>query len=117
MEITEYQEKARRTCANLDSNKEDNIHMALGLVTEAGEIADVFKKKLAYNKDIDWVNVKEEVGDIMWYVANLCNINGWDLRDILDTNINKLVKRYPEKFTNEKALNRDLEGERSILEA
>ena len=52
----------------------------------------------------------------MWYVANLCNMNGWDLRDILDTNIAKLEARYPEKFTEDKAINRNLEAEREILE-
>lgn len=116
MEIEEYQKKSRRTLSKLNSNLEDNIHMTLGLVTEAAEIADVFKKKLAYNKEVDWVNVKEELGDIMWYVSNMCNINGWDLRDILAVNINKLQIRYPEKFTNENALNRNLTIEREELE-
>jgi hypothetical protein len=52
----------------------------------------------------------------MWYVANICNINKWDLREILETNINKLEARYPEKFTEDKALNRNLDIERKILE-
>lgn len=52
----------------------------------------------------------------MWYVANICNINKWDLREILETNINKLEARYPEKFSNELAINRDLSKERNILE-
>src|SRR5690554_6096432 len=108
MEIKEYQEKASRTCANLDSNLEDNLHMAIGVVTEAGEIADVFKKFLAYKKPIDWVNVKEEIGDIMWYIANICNINGWDLKDILQTNINKLKARYPNSFNQHDAINRNI---------
>lgn len=116
MEIKEYQEKASRTCATLNSTLEDNIHMSLGLLTETGEIADVFKKHLAYNKAIDYVNVKEEVGDVMWYIANLCNINGWDLREIMSTNIEKLEQRYPDKFTNENAINRNLKAEREILE-
>lgn len=116
MEIKDYQDKAYRTCASLETNIEDNIHMSLGLVTEAGEIADVFKKALAYKKDIDWINIKEELGDVMWYIVNMCNINGWDLRDILQTNIDKLAARYPERFTTEKALNRNLEVERKILE-
>ena len=90
--------------------------MCLGLQTESAEISDVFKKKLAYNKDIDWVNVKEEIGDLMWYIANLCNLNEWDLENILETNINKLKIRFPEKFTNDLAINRDLLEERKTLE-
>lgn len=117
MEIQEYQNKALRTCANLENNLQDNIHMSLGLVTESGEIADVFKKAIAYNKDIDWINIKEEIGDVMWYIANFCNINNWDLRDIMEINIKKLEARYPDKFTTNNAINRDLVKERSILES
>jgi len=90
--------------------------MVLGMQTEVAEIADVFKKHIVYGKEIDWINIKEEIGDCLFYVANMCNINGWDLRDILETNINKLKHRYPEKFEASFAINRDLEGERKILE-
>ena len=116
MDIKEYQEKASRTLAQLDSTLEDNIHMVLGMQTESAELSDVFKKNLAYKKEIDWVNIKEELGDLVWYIANMCNINGWDLRDILDTNIKKLEARYPDKYSNENAITRDLIKERQILE-
>lgn len=115
MEIKEYQKKAKRTMAEL-GNTMDNIHMCLGLQTEAAELSDVFKKFIAYDKPVDWVNVREELGDLLWYAANMCNVNGWDLPDILDTNIKKLEARYPEKFTTDNAINRDLESERKILE-
>lgn len=116
MDIKNYQEKSKRTLSNLNTNLEDNLHMSLGLTTEAAEIADVFKKKLAYNKDIDWVNIKEELGDLMFYVVNMCNINNWNIEDILENNINKLKVRYPDKFTENNALNRNLEEERKELE-
>lgn len=116
MEIKEYQNLSKRTNAKLESKLMDNLHMSLGMQTEAAEISDVFKKHIAYGKDMDWVNVKEELGDLMFYVVNICNINGWDLRDIMKTNIEKLKSRFPDKFTTDKALNRDLETERKILE-
>jgi len=116
MEINEYQLKAARTNAQLENHLMDNLHMVLGMQTESAEIADVFKKHIAYKKEIDWVNIKEELGDVMFYIANMCNINGWDLRDILETNIKKLEARYPEKFNEENALNRNLDKERGILE-
>ena len=116
MEINEYQEKSKRTLPDLGSCLNNNIHMSLGLVTESAEIADIFKKQLAYNNDPDLVNIKEEIVDIMFYIVNLCNINGWDIRDILQNNIAKLKQRYPEKFNIENALNRDLDAERKILE-
>jgi len=65
----EYIEKARRTFPDL--GKETNeVHMMSGMFTEKAEIVDVLKKKIAYGKDIDMVNIKEEVGDFMWYFAN-----------------------------------------------
>ena len=116
MEIKTYQGKAARTLAKIDGNILDDLHMVLGMQTEVAEIADVYKKSIAYKKPLDYVNIKEELGDAMWYIANLCNMHGWDLRDILDTNIAKLEARYPEKFTEEQALNRNLSVERQILE-
>ena len=116
MDINTYQTEAARTCAKIDGAIMDDLHMVLGMQTEAAEIADVYKKTIAYRKPLDFVNIKEEIGDLMWYVANLCNMNGWDLREILDTNIAKLEARYPEKFTEEKAINRNLVAEREILE-
>ena len=116
MNINNYQLKASRTMPTLGTLSEDSIHMVLGMQTEAAEIADVYKKALAYKKPIDFVNVKEELGDLMWYIANMCNIHGWNLEDVLDVNIAKLEARYPEKFTEENALNRNLEKERDILE-
>ena len=116
MEIKEYQEKAKRTLANTKDSLTDDLHMILGMQTESAEIADVYKKHIAYGKELDLVNVKEELGDQMWYIANLCNLHGWDLRDIMSTNIKKLEARFPDKFSQEKALNRDLKTEREILE-
>lgn len=116
MEIKEYQEKAKRTLAKTADSLTDDLHMILGMQTESAEIADVYKKHIAYGKELDLVNVKEEIGDQMWYIANLCNLHSWDLRDIMDTNIKKLEARFPDKFSQEKALNRDLKTEREILE-
>lgn len=116
MDLKQYAEKAGRTSAILADQLTSNVHMILGLTTEVGELADVFKKNIAYGKEIDWVNCQEEVGDLMWYLINFCTINNFDLERILDQNIAKLEARYPEKFTEELAHNRDLEKERKILE-
>jgi NTP pyrophosphatase (non-canonical NTP hydrolase) len=116
MQIKQYQKESVRTMAKLEGRYIDNLHMVLGMITEVGELADVFKKEMAYGKPVDWVNVKEEIGDVMFYIANFCNVNGFDLEEILQTNINKLRARYPEKFTEENAMKRDLNKERKILE-
>jgi NTP pyrophosphatase (non-canonical NTP hydrolase) len=105
------------TCAKLSNIQADNFHMLLGMITEIGELSDAFKKDLAYKKNIDWVNVKEELGDLMFYVASFCRINNLDLGEILKLNVQKLEFRYPEKFLQERALNRDLDTETIILES
>lgn len=116
MEIKEYQEASKRTNADLGSVLMNELHMVLGMQTEVAEIADVYKKHVAYGRDLDLINIKEEIGDLMFYVVNMCNIHNWDLRDIMQTNIEKLKARYPEKYTNENAINRNLDVEREILE-
>ena len=121
MDIKTYMEMAAKTDAPLDeriisSEELHNYHMTFGMFTEAAELADVFKKNMAYKKPIDWVNVKEEVGDLMWYIANFCRANGFDLEEIMQTNIYKLAARYPNKFSENRANNRNLSVEREILE-
>ena len=117
MNLKEYCDWTENTCAKLENKNLDNFHMIMGMATEVGELVDVFKKYMAYGKDIDWVNVKEEIGDLMFYIASFCRINNLSLDEIIYTNVAKLETRYPEKFTQEKALNRDLDAERSILES
>ena len=116
MDIKEYSKEAERTTAKLETELLDNLHYLSGMVTEVGELMDVYKKFMAYNKPIDLVNVQEEVGDLMWYISNFCRINNFDLEKILENNIEKLKTRYPEKFTEENAINRNLSDERKVLE-
>lgn len=117
MTLKEYSIQAKRTLSESETYLLDDLHMVLGMQTESAEIADVYKKHIAYGKDLDLVNIKEEIGDLMWYIANLCTLKGWDLECIMQTNIDKLKVRFPEKFTNENALNRDLKEERKVLES
>jgi NTP pyrophosphatase (non-canonical NTP hydrolase) len=92
------------------------IHGVMGCVTESGELADALKRHIFYKKELDLVNLKEEIGDIMWYLAILCDELGTTFEELADINIKKLSARYPDKFTSDKALNRDLEKEREVLE-
>lgn len=116
MDIEQYKKDSERTL--IDKGHELNLlHAAMGIGTEAGEILDAFKRKLFYGKPLDVVNVKEEIGDIMWYVAILLRELDLDFEEILQLNIDKLRARFPDKFTEEKALNRDLDTERQILES
>lgn len=74
--LKQYQKFAARTCADLGKKKLNNLHMKMGLITELAEAIDVYKKKIAYKKDIDYVNLQEElIGDVLWYAVNYCRIN------------------------------------------
>lgn len=92
------------------------LHAAMGLTTEAGEFLDALKKHLFYGKPLDLVNLREELGDIMWYLAIACDALGTTFEAEQARNIAKLKARYPDKFTSEAAIERDLEGERKVLE-
>lgn len=55
---------------------------------------------------IDEEHAKKELGDVMWYVAMICESFGWSLDEIMQMNVDKLKKRYPEGFDTERANNR-----------
>lgn len=92
------------------------LHASMGLVTESGELMDALKKHLMYGKPLDIPNLVEEAGDLEWYMALLLRALLRTHDSIFEINIAKLQARYPEKFTEFDALNRDLSAERRILE-
>jgi len=92
------------------------IHAALGVCTESAELADQVKKAVFYGAKLDKANLLEEVGDGLWYMAIVLKTIDKTFGDAMRVNIAKLEKRYPEAFTEEDAINRDLDGEREILE-
>ena len=92
------------------------LHSAMGLATEAGEIVDQLKKHIFYGKELDLLNLKEEYGDNMWYVALGIDALREDLGNIMTGNIAKLAKRYPNFFTKEDAINRDTAAEINDLQ-
>jgi NTP pyrophosphatase (non-canonical NTP hydrolase) len=92
------------------------MHAILGIMTELGEFADPFKKFIFYGKPIDRTNAIEELGDLLWYVAIAAAALHTTIAEVQRVNIEKLSKRYPEKFTEFLAVNRDLAAERETLE-
>ena len=91
-------------------------HAVFGLVTEAGELLDKLKRVRFYNTEIDRVNLAEEIGDIMWYLAIFCDELGVSFEEVWVKNIKKLKARYPKAYAKEKALKRNLTKERRVLE-
>lgn len=91
------------------------MHSALGVVTEAGEIADIIKKEYAYGKTVDPTHMKEEIGDVLHYLTYFCRIYGFTFEDCMAANVRKLKVRYPDGFSIDKAVKKDREAERIAL--
>lgn len=119
MKLDDYLEKSSRTFTapeHFSKSQIEELHCIMGLGTEVGELTDAYKRHLFYGTKLDNVNVEEEMGDVLWYLANLMRLKGVDPEKVMQLNIDKLKARYPEKFDSDKAVNRDLENEREILE-
>jgi NTP pyrophosphatase (non-canonical NTP hydrolase) len=126
MNLNEYQQAATRTApapgaqkwvspnpSLLRSDNEqhharvDLLHAALGLAGEAGEVVEHVKKAMYYGKPLDEAKLKEEAGDLLWYIAApLCRALGCTLDELASANVAKLRKRYPEKYTDLDAIAR-----------
>jgi NTP pyrophosphatase (non-canonical NTP hydrolase) len=78
-------------------------------------IVDLHKRELAYAKKMDVNKLKVELVSLLTYLLHVSSGHDFSYEDSLHRNINKLYKRYPDKFTEEKALNRDLKAEYKTL--
>lgn len=82
------------------------FNACLGLSGEVGEFNDMIKKWVFHEKNLDMEHAKKEAGDILWYVAMLCESFGWNMEEIMQMNVDKLIARYPEGFDVERANHR-----------
>ena len=89
-----------------DTKQGQLIHAALGVAGEAGELVDAIKKHAIYGKPLDLENVREEIGDTMFYLVAALNTLGITMESVLQQNMDKLTKRYPVNYSNEDAIAR-----------
>ncbi len=102
-------------CDNNDVNIR-LLHAAIGMFTESGEMLNALRRQMnGYN--LDKINVAEEIGDLQWYSAIAIDELGISEEAIRQMVIDKLAVRYPDKFTSQSAITRDLFAERKALEA
>jgi NTP pyrophosphatase (non-canonical NTP hydrolase) len=99
----------------LKQDEVDTIHGILGIATESTELVEALVKWLE-GAPLDSVNIAEENGDIMWYQALLLAIAGRTFSTEQVRNIAKLRARFPDKYSDDAANNRDLDTERKVLE-
>lgn len=106
MTINEYQKLAMTTLnPNLD-RKDVLINGVMGLCGESGEAIDIVKKWLAQGHALDREKLAKELGDIAWYLAETAYGLDLSLEEVLEGNIRKLKKRYPEGFDSARSIER-----------
>lgn len=83
------------------------LHMSVGAAGEAAELLDAIKKHTIYQKPLDIENIKEELGDLLFYMSNLMQSVGLSFEEILQHNIDKLSVRYSKgSYSNAQAQER-----------
>lgn len=105
MTMTEYQELAGRTINAKLSADNMTMHALHGLAGEVGEVHSLFQK-VFQGHALDDEHLKKEIGDVLWFIAELCTACGFKLDDIAQMNIDKLKARFPKGFETEKSINR-----------
>ena len=96
MNLNDYQQHALSTANPKDANNEF-YHLVLGLVGEAGEIAEKVKKNIRNdNSDmakLDAEDIKLELGDVLWHIAVLADYFDIPMEDVATANVAKLADR------------------------
>ena len=93
------------------------VHCFAGWQSELGEMAEILIESIFGCQPLDVVHFQEEMGDFTWYGGQACDTLNITYLQNMRQNIGKLFKRYGDKFTTFLANNRDLNGERQVLES
>lgn len=104
-----YTVQATKTMAPYKDNNEKILNAALGLAGEAGEIVETIKKIRHHGHpftDDVRKSILKEVGDVLWYCAEMAHALEEPLSCIARDNVIKLMNRYPEGFSTNRSLNR-----------
>lgn len=93
----------------------DDLHAILGL---EGEVSELTQEVLFSDgpREVVRQRVVDESGDLLWYLHLLFKSFGITLDEVFAANIAKLAKRYPDKFSTDLAVNRDLEAEAEVFD-
>ena len=111
--MNEYQALARRT-QNPDLNMvQRKEHALMGLVSELGEVCAHYQK-VHQGHPMDTDAVIKELGDMMWLMAELCDVLRIDMQSVAERNIAKLEGRYPEGFDKDRSVNREPEKPKGL---
>ena len=91
-----YQEQSRKTYSEIETN-DPIVYPTLGLVNEAGEVAGkikkIFRDKAGQISDDDREALKHELGDVLWYLTQICTNLELTLEEVAEANLDKLFSR------------------------
>lgn len=97
------QEKIRHRVYELGTRATRLDNACRGLVNDAAEVNNVIQVWLEYGKPLDQTHLMEELGDVMWRLAQICSEMNWTFEEVQQANIRKLQARYPEKYSDAQA--------------
>jgi len=103
--FNEYQKEAYDLISE-DGRKDLILNGVLGLAGEAGECCDIIKKVRFQGHALDQEHLEDELGDVLWYIAETCSGLGITLEDCAKYNLDKLHSRYPDGFSKDKSIYR-----------
>ena len=91
----EYRAAAART-RNTSQHFPTSLNAALGIAGETGEVIELIKKAFFHGKELNREQLRDELGDVLFYLDWLASLHGISMQDIAAANIEKLRKRYPD---------------------
>lgn len=109
LDFNEYQKHAYNLISE-EGRKDMITNGVLGLAGESGECCDIVKKYKYQGHELDKEHLKDELGDVLWYVAETASGLGITLEEVAQYNLDKLHKRFHgEKFSKEDSIHRSEE--------
>lgn len=109
MDLNEFKDACLRTAKDKNTLSEDSgvlFNWILGLCGESGELADAIKKYKYHGHELNFGDIQKELGDVIYYWTMLCHYFNLDPNVILEMNVEKLIKRYPDGFSSFSSINR-----------
>lgn len=108
--VSEKVKPADDVIPTIDARKVDLLHAACGISGEGGEVLDLIKKHVFYDKPLDRDKLVEELGDIEFYMQLMRLTLSISREDVINNNVLKLSKRYKKTYTDAEAIARNDEG-------
>jgi NTP pyrophosphatase (non-canonical NTP hydrolase) len=107
MDFETYQRDVFRTVRPDMPERERLLLAALGLCGESGEVAENVKKLIFHGHPVEGSVLRDELGDVLWYFVFLCDTVGVSVEEVMEANVAKRRKRYPDGFSSERSIQRE----------